>query len=67
MKFLIGMGRNFSAKDEDFMSCYSTVTPGKDILTGSRNSDVGTRGDLRWGQFFPSMEMFEYPACDVLI
>lgn len=49
LQFMIGMGRKFSSKDEDFMSCYSTLSADSGLI-GDPGSDGGTGGDSRWGQ-----------------
>ncbi|KAL2272282.1 hypothetical protein FJTKL_06973 [Diaporthe vaccinii] len=47
LQFLIGMGRKFSSKDEDFMACYSTF-PSDSGLVGDVRSETDTSGDACW-------------------
>lgn len=50
LHFVVGMGRKFSSKDEDFMSCYSTFSAGKGRLVCGPNNNKATSGDSLWGQ-----------------
>lgn len=40
LHFVVGMGRKFSSKDEDFMSCYSTLSPHNDSPISSLSNEA---------------------------
>lgn len=51
LHFLVGMGRKFSSKDEDFMSCYSTFASENSHLVSTLGSGMEKDSDSLWGEF----------------
>ena len=52
LNFVIGIGRKFQSKDEDFMSFYSTFSSNTKGPSLGPSSEAVTRGDSRWGSLF---------------
>jgi hypothetical protein len=50
LHFLVGLGRKFSSKDEDFMSCYSTFASENTPPVSSLGSETETHSDSLWGE-----------------
>jgi hypothetical protein len=50
LHFLVGMGRKFSSKDEDFMSCYSTFSSENTRLVSTLGSGIEKHSDSLWGE-----------------
>jgi hypothetical protein len=50
LHFLVGMGRKFSSKDEDFMSCYSSFASENTSLVSSLDSGMEKQNDPLWGE-----------------
>ncbi|KAK2603129.1 hypothetical protein N8I77_009609 [Diaporthe amygdali] len=63
LQFMIGMGRKFSSKDEDFMSCYSTFSADGGLI-GDPGSEIGTGGDARWALCY-NIRYFEQHGRDM--